>query len=50
MSQTEQYKILVIEDEVALGDLIKLCLSRQALLDGRTYYPLDSTNKSGNKS
>jgi two-component system phosphate regulon response regulator PhoB len=142
MSQTKQYKILVIEAEVALGDLIKLFLSRigdevqtatngrqgivmaeqnppdliildlmlpdfdgwefyrrlkvipalkqvpvllteafsaesiypeakrvgmdgylikpftvpelltarQALLDGKTYYPLDSTNKSGNRS
>ena len=28
MSQTERYKILVIEDEVEMGELIKLFLSR----------------------
>jgi len=27
----------------------ELLTARQALLDGKTYYPFDSTNKSGNR-
>jgi DNA-binding response OmpR family regulator len=30
--------------------LPELLTARQALLDGKTYYPLSSTNKSGNRS